>query len=309
MLTFAPETSSLPSDPVLHPENYVFDYPEGDVILRSRDFLEFRVLKIYVIHSSPILSRKVSTSSKTQSADLGPDRNTPSLPVIELSDSGAVVFSILTFIFPVPPILPTTIEQTMELLSVAQTYKMDVVLTRIRDHIARQDPQFIREDTAFYVYALAQRYGLRTEALQAAQSTLNLSPLTISGLVDKIDMMSGSCLHELWKYHERVKAYLALDLREFRISQARRALGDSTCQSLTASRIPTWLDRYIEDIGEDPALFDPSEYYRALEKHAREDNRGRMNCTSCATMPRKRTRSFLAALATVVHASIAKVGH
>jgi hypothetical protein len=316
MLTFALETSSMPSGPLVHQENFVFDYPDADVILRSRDLLQFRVKKLYIIDSSPILSRRVSTSSETHPnvtpnpADLGPVINTIPLPVLKLSDSGAILFSLLTFIFPVPPILPTTIEQTMELLSVAQTYEMDVVLTHIRNHIAQQDPPFIREDNALYVYSLAQTYGLRTEALQAAQSTLSLPPLSIDGLEDDIDMMSGACLHELWQYHERVKANLVSDLAEFRISQARRALGDSTCQSLTAARIPLWLDRYIEGIGKKPAsFFDPTEYYRALEKHARGENRGRTNCTSCELMPRKQKRSFWTALTTVVNASITKAGH
>jgi hypothetical protein len=67
-----------------------------------------------------------------------------------------------------------TVEQTMELLSVAQEYEMGVVLTHIRNHIALQTPSFIREETAFLVYSLAQKYGLRTEALQAAKSTLRL---------------------------------------------------------------------------------------------------------------------------------------
>ena len=50
----------------------------------------------------------------------------------------------------------------MELLSVAQMYKMDVVLTHIRNHLARQEPSFIREETAFQLYSVAQKYGLRT---------------------------------------------------------------------------------------------------------------------------------------------------
>jgi hypothetical protein len=316
MSIVGPEVSGSPSSPLIYPENLVFDYPEADVILRSCDFVEFRVLKLYILHSSPILSEKVSITSDRQScataiiADFASGANVPSLPVIKLPDSGAILFSLLSYIFPVPPILPATVEQTMELLSVAQKYKMDAILTHIRNHIAQQDPPFIREDTALYVYSLAQKYGLRKEALQAARSTLTFSPLTIESLdsEDNLDVMPGACLHELWNYHERVKSNLTSDLEEFRKnSSAKKALGDSNCHSLMASRIPTWLDRYIESIGRDPALFDPIEFYRALENHARDG--ARRGCASCAGMSRKQTRSFWAALATVAHASIAKVGH
>ena len=108
----------------------------------------------------------------------------------------------------------------MELLSVAQKYKMDVVLTHIRDHIGRQDPSFLRKETAFLVYSLAQKYGLRHEALNAARSTLSFSTLTIKDLYrnNKLSMMPGDALHELWKYHQRVRSNLSLGLEEFETS-------------------------------------------------------------------------------------------
>ena len=46
--------------------------------------------------------------------------------------------SLLGFIIPMPAELPPTLEDIMELLSTAQKYEMDIVLTRIRDHLARQ---------------------------------------------------------------------------------------------------------------------------------------------------------------------------
>jgi hypothetical protein len=68
---------------------------------------------------------------------------------------------------------------------------MDVILTHIRNHIAQQDPPFIRQDTAFHVYSLSQKYRLRKEALHAARSTLSFSNLTIEELEDGLDMMPG----------------------------------------------------------------------------------------------------------------------
>jgi hypothetical protein len=318
MATILRETSGSPSgsDVSSDSENLLFDYPEADVILRSCDSFEFRVLRLYIVHSSPILGEKVLISPDPQSnaaaitSNSEPNVDTAKLPVVQLSDSGAILFSLLSYIFPVPPILPATVEQTMELLSVARKYKMDAILTHIRNHIAQQDPPFIREDNAFDVYSLAQKYGLRREALQAARSTLTFSPLTIESLEDKLGVMPGACLHELWKYHESVKSNLTSDLEEFRISHAQKALGDSSCQSLTASRIPTWLDRYIKTMGREPAFFDLTRFHMALSSHVQlPENRGLGSggCVSCAYIHHKTIQAFWAALTAVTNGSIAKV--
>ena len=142
-------TEAYPSGLVISRENLLFDFPEADLILRSRDSYEFRVLKLYIIHSSPILREKVLLSPNPQpepSVSANPavssvEANAPC--VVQLPMDGAVLFSLLTFIFPVPPVLPSTVEQTMELISVAQLYKLDVALTHIKIHIDRQEPSFI----------------------------------------------------------------------------------------------------------------------------------------------------------------------
>ena len=202
---------ALPSRPVISHENLLFDYPEADVILRSRDSYEFRVLKLYIVHSSPILGDNVlisptphpkpTSSTNPAESNIDSEHSANAHPVVELPINGAILFSLLTYIFPVPPILPSTVEQVIELLSVAQTYKMDVVLTHIRNHISQQEPPFIREETAFLIYSLSQKHALRTEALQAARCTLSFSSLTIQDLAEenKLDMMPGSFLFELWK--------------------------------------------------------------------------------------------------------------
>jgi hypothetical protein len=68
------ETKTPPSGPVISPKNLLFDFPEADVILRSRDSYEFRVLKFYIVHCSSILGEKVLTSPDPQ-PDLSPSVN------------------------------------------------------------------------------------------------------------------------------------------------------------------------------------------------------------------------------------------
>ncbi len=56
--------------------------------------------------------------------------------MVQLLESGKILHKLLTFIFPVTPLVPSTTEQAMELLSVTQKYQMDSVLIHIRAIIA-----------------------------------------------------------------------------------------------------------------------------------------------------------------------------
>ncbi len=313
-------TKTSPSRLVISHENLHFDYPEADVILRSRDSYEFRVLKIYIIHNSSILGEKALISPNPQpkptsstipadsDVDSGPATN--ALPVVQLPIEGAILFSLLTYIFPVPPVLPSTVEQVMELLSVAQSYKMDVTLTHIRNHIAQQEPPFTREGTAFLIYSFSHKHGLRTEALQAARCTLNFATLNIQHLAEeeKLDIIPGAFLLELWKYHKRVRLNLKSDLRVFIKSNVLTIFGDSSCESLTSSGIPSWLGSYIFNIGNSyaPGFLDPTDFHMELVEHSQKSilNGG---CASCSGISREKIREIWGALTAAVHNSISKV--
>ena len=105
-------TETLPSGTVISLENLLFDYPEADVVLRSRDAYEFRVLKLYIVHSSPILGEKLLLSLKPQ---LDPNSSVVSAEsdvkgttvnascAVQLPVDGAILLSLLNS---VPPILP-----------------------------------------------------------------------------------------------------------------------------------------------------------------------------------------------------------
>ncbi|KAH9957708.1 hypothetical protein BC827DRAFT_646409 [Russula dissimulans] len=282
-------------------QNLLFDYPGADLILRSYDSHHFRVPKSYISISSPVLGeliRRALDSPDVLHAEL-------LLPVVGLAERGAVLHSILTFIFPVTPLIPSSIEKTMELLSVAQKYQMDSVLGHIRGTIAQHDPLFARPETALHDYFLAQKYGLRQEALQAARTTLS-HPMTIEDLVEKLDFIPGDSLRELWKYHHKVRTILASDLAVFRASCGCGTLTGlhSGCGEFGPSNIPHWLDDYIESIGEAPHLFDLIELNTAMVRHLRKDSRT-YRC-ECASITSQTIRNFWAALRSVVHGSFDK---
>jgi len=278
---------SNPSEP---PERPDFGDPDADIILRSCDHHEFRVLKLYIIKVSTVLRELIESASSSHATNA-----TSSLPSIQLSDSGATLSSLLTFVLPVPPVLPSTIEQTMLLLSAAQKYQIDPTLSHIRGNVALQDPPFIRPETAFRVYSLAQTYGLRREALHAARITLTFR-FTLENLEDELVTIPGVHLHELWSYHNRVRTYLADDLTAFKTTISTTSLYCSGDEQ-------AWLVDYIGSIAKSPALFDLTEFHMCLSRHVRDL---RTVC-QCATLPNKAIHTFWVALTNVVHNCMTKV--
>ncbi|KAH9022497.1 hypothetical protein EDB84DRAFT_1580613 [Lactarius hengduanensis] len=305
MATITPDSPSPRADPLADPDpvepaNVLFDDPEPDVVLRSRDSHTFRVLKLYIIRSSTVLDdliRAASDSSGTANVS-----NNGGLPEVQLSDSSTILSSLLTFIFPVPPVLPSTLEETMELLSVAQKYEMSTVLTHIRGSLALQDQPFIRRENAFLAYSVARRYGLRKEAMQAARLTLKFT-LTIESL--EFGDIPGAHLHELWNYHRTVRAQLLSDR-----SLPGAAAAFNVRNGLNCTR-RTWIQTYVQSIIDSPSLFDPIEFQMALARHTTNTNDPSGNsvvgCPYCTNIPVETMRIFWTTLAYVVHRCMERI--
>ena len=273
------------------------DDPDADIILRSCDHHEFRVQKFYLTKISPVLRELILSASSSRRSSTA--NATSSLPSVQLSDSATTLSSLLTFILPVLPVLPSTLEHTMILLSAAQKYQMDPILSRIRTMMASLDPPPIRPGTAFQSFSLAQLYGLRQEARQAARMTLTF-PFTIESLEDNLDAIPGVYLHELWKYYQSIRTHLTSDLAAFRTT-GMPVLTSSPCHPITSYGTPSWLDDYVGSIANSPALFDLTEFHMCLSRHIAQ-----RNCR-CTAIPSSTLRAFWTDLTNVVHNCIKKV--
>ena len=294
----------------------LFNYPGSDIALRSCDSRDFPLPRLFLVVCSPVLGnliRRVSTIPDIQSVD-GPKQ----LPVVTLPESGATLYHLLTFIFPVDPVLPSTTEKIMELLAVAQKYQMKSVSTHIRGVIARKVPPFICPETAHGIYFLAQMHGLREEAIQAARVTLRL-PMTIPDLKDKLSFpgLTGAYLHELWKYHKQVRSDLKSGVAEFRRSGLPEDVQHMRCEILEPPIIlfdespnspPRWLDKYIDSIADAPHLFDHVEFENDWMRHIKgtAEISSKPLC-SCMDLSSEFRRGFWKALTTFVHTTIEKV--
>jgi hypothetical protein len=212
-----------------------FDYRGSDIILRSHDSYNFRLLKLHIEACSPVLRNLIQSVSNTSDATNEGEEQGPLL-MVKLQESKATLYSLLTFISPATPVLPPTTESIIELLAVAQKYQMDSILSHIRGAIAQKDPPFIRPETALNIYCLAQQHGLYREVVQAARVTFRLK-MVIEDLGDRLNFtgMTGAYLHELRKHHERVRADLRAALLQFRSVGLPDNVKSLLC---TPSRIP-----------------------------------------------------------------------
>src|SRR6266404_7077868 len=118
MDTGPPDTSFPQADSKELP-NVLFDDPNADVVLHSNDGHSFRVLKLYIIRCSTILGELIQAASDSfgaaNPASADSEKQFPrnksrpkkkekkkQLPEVQLSDRGAILSCLLTFIFPLP---------------------------------------------------------------------------------------------------------------------------------------------------------------------------------------------------------------
>ena len=302
---------SEPPAPAESAEILHFDFPGPDIVLRSCDSHNFHVSKLYIANSSPVLRELMKTVSNT--SDIANDEEPEPLPVVDLPESGVTLHSLLTIIFPVVPTLPSTLEKIMELLAVAQKYQMESVLCHIRGVIARKDPPFIRPETAFRIYFLAQQHELHEEAVQSARVTLRM-PMVIEDLGDKLEIsdMTGAYLHELWKYHKRIRADLKSGLPAFQSSGLPHDVKILRCSKSyydhsydTAPFLP-WLDNYLKSIADTPHLFDIFSFENTWARHVQDKTHSSKPC-SCLRISSQVMRSIWEALTAVIHETIERV--
>ena len=316
-----PPVPSLPSQTeVASEETLHFDYPDSDIVLRSCDSHNFHVLKLYIVNSSPVLREIIGSVSSA--SDVARAEEPEPLPVVELSENGAILHSLLTLIFPVDPVLPSSSEKIMELLATAQKYQMDSVLSHVRAIVgARKDPPFILPETAVHIYFLAQTQGLRKEAVHAARVTLRLS-MDVESLGDMPrDMLdfpgpTGAYLYELWKYHERIRTDLKSGILEFQNSGLPDDVNTLRCRSISTNpyqpmlnetpSFPLWIVNYLNSIVDAPHLSDLFSLKNAWARHIQEKADSCKSC-SCVGISIQVMRSFWEALTTFVDGAIERV--
>ncbi|KAH9039989.1 hypothetical protein EDB84DRAFT_1476754 [Lactarius hengduanensis] len=286
--------------------------PHADIILRSCDSHDFRVQKLYVIDCSPVLAERIAATiyddvkpEATEATGDGETKGELLLPVVQLPESHEIISSLLSFVFPVPPVLPPGIEGIIELLSLAQEYQATTALTRIRDCV-RQDPTFVYSENALYVYSLAWEHGLLEEALLAAEDLLK-RPMTIPEFEIDLGGIPGAALGELWAYRKRVLENFIQNLGPDFYICIYQSSDVLNCVEMSQNNIPLWLDLYLDSVTKDPACLDITTFHLTLSAHISPPGTSSDYCKHCKSIPGETIRKFWTALMAVFRDSIRKV--
>jgi hypothetical protein len=137
-----------------------------------------------------------------------------SLPVVQLPERGEILRCLLTFIFPVTPLVPSTPDRN---------YGTPICRSKVSNWNCTNPHPWKHRSTELTTHlsrAITSTLCSRTKVRASTRSTSNRAShnfKTVDDIEDfgnKLDIMSGASLYELWKYHERVRDILASDLTD-----------------------------------------------------------------------------------------------
>ncbi|KAI9435059.1 hypothetical protein H4582DRAFT_1817840 [Lactarius indigo] len=185
------ESTSENSDPPCVP--LALKVPDANIILRSSDQVNFRVHKSLLAMSSSFFDDLLSLPQP-------PDGEiVDGLPVVQLSEDAYLLNSLVSLLYPIPPVIPSSYEKVFALLSACQKYDMISIQSYIRDEMKRGRFPMPDRTESFRAYAIASNMGLTPEMENAARLTLD-QPMTFESLGEGLRSFNGQALYDLVRY-------------------------------------------------------------------------------------------------------------
>ncbi len=171
------------------------DTPDADIILRSSDQVPFRVHKMLLVMSSPFFKDLLSLPQPTDGELVD------GIPVVQLSERAGLLTSLVSFFYPIDPIVPDSYEKAFALLAACQKYDMESIQSRMRAEFKRTTfPEPVGAE-AFRVFAIASSMGLVPEIELAAELTRK-HPMTLDSLGEAVASFKGQALRDLLRYRK-----------------------------------------------------------------------------------------------------------
>jgi hypothetical protein len=190
------------SDPTITLAKAPFDNPNADLILRSSDNVDFRVIKSFLSFSSSVFQDMFTLPQPAINSG-GSNDQKDNLPVVPLTEPGKVVEKLLMYCYPkwgAEPVLET-LEDVQSVLDAADKYNMDGVKAHIGEILMA--PRFMQNEVGHLrVFGIAFRYGLKEVAMEAMRNTRNY-PVLGREYVKELDHVPCKAHHQLLDYHWR----------------------------------------------------------------------------------------------------------
>jgi hypothetical protein len=217
------------------------------------------------------------------------------LPEVQLSEDAELLNSLISMIYPVRPVVPTSYEKVLDLLSACQKYEMVSVQSSIRAEVDRGSFPAPVGMEVFRAYAIASRKGLIPEIEKAARLTLDY-PMTFETLGEGLQLYEGSALQDLANFRKRCKESFVTCLKSF---LEFNAPGPSNiwvnCPEACGQGLPRWLHQVLSPSNNDlfmHALDTPS---NVREKYLTAI-RTQSGCSACLMVHATKGSTFLADL-------------
>ena len=121
------------------------------------------------------------------------------LPVVQLSEDTGLLNSLVSLLYPISPIIPSSYEKVFALLAACQKYDMALIQSYIRAEIQRGTFPAPVKAEGFSAFALASSMGLVPEMENAARLTFG-SPMTFESLGEELRSFKGRALCDLFHY-------------------------------------------------------------------------------------------------------------
>lgn len=123
--------------------------------------------------------------------------------MVQLSEN-SVLGSLVSILYPVRRVIPSSYEKVLYLLAACQKYKMASVQSFIRDEVNRGALPSPKDTEAFYAYAIASGTGLIPEMENTARQTLD-HPMTFEILGEGLRLFDGWALRDLANFRRRYR--------------------------------------------------------------------------------------------------------
>jgi hypothetical protein len=222
--------------------------------------------------------------------------------VVQLPEGAELLNSLVSMLYPVRPVIPSSYEKVLYLLAACQKYEMVQVQSAIRAGVNRGTFPGPEKNEAFRAYAIASDKGLIPEMENAARLTLD-RPMTFGEIGEELRLFKGSALRDLVRFRRACGHNLASCCRSFLEVDAP---GPSSiwvgCPSATMpgsnkADLPTWLHQVFscQSLNMQSPFTNPlpqpssvcAQYLTAIQTH---------DCAFCLGVHAKKGSSFGAQL-------------
>lgn len=176
---------------------YPFDDMDANVVLRSKDNVDFRVHGLLLSMSSRYF-RDILRLDQPNDTESPPEETRDDIIVVD--ETNITLRKLLAYCYPHSLVSEPVFDQAeglYDVLRAAGKYGMDGLEKRLR--MVLREPRFM-EKMPLKSFALAVHHRLTEEATLAAKETLGL-PLLEREYVEELELVTGGTMHRLQAYH------------------------------------------------------------------------------------------------------------